>query len=420
MEAGRGAATPERLQAHMRAVARQQYDAVLVPPFTLYFHPSDALPYLNYAIPDAADAAGRPLAAPLARLKAEFGIRRRRPRFEFVEAAFPGLGVALEAEGFVREARPQLMICRAEDVRDVPGPPGLAIETLDANAPLDAFREMLLLQRRAFGLPNADAVSEQDARWLRDGLGAGLVFVGRVGRMPVSASMFLDPQDGLTELVGICTLPSHRRRGLAGALTHAALRSAFARGVFVAFLSAADARAGRVYEAAGFAPFGNVLFALAEEGSARDFREASGAELAVARALVLEHAEGFDGPGVAHVRTDAEGLPGPYAAPDGCFLVVRESGEPAGCVAYKRLDPETCEVKRMFVRPALRGKGLARALMVELLARARAHGYRRVRLGTLRWMTAAQSLYRDLGFDEIPSYRPEEHADTVFFERALS
>ena len=79
--------------------------------------------------------------------------------------------------------------------------------------------------------------------------------------------MFLDPQDGLTELVGICTLESHRRRGLAGALTHAALRAAFARGVSVAFLSAADARAGRVYEAAGFTPFGNTVFAIAAEAA---------------------------------------------------------------------------------------------------------------------------------------------------------
>lgn len=419
MKAGGGAVTPERLQTHMRAVAREQYDAVPVPPFMLYFHPSDALPYLNYAIPDAPPGDAGALAAPLARLRAEFGIRRRRPRFEFVEAAYPALGRALEASGFVREARPQLMICRAEDVRDVPTLPGLAIETLDANAPLDAFCEMLVLQRRAFGLPNAEAVSEKDARWLRDGLAAGLAFVGRLRGKPVSASMFLDPKDGLTELVGICTLEAHRRKGLGGALTHAALCAAIARGVTVAFLSAADARAGRVYEAAGFTPFGNVLFVLAGDERARDIREAAGAEVPAARALVLEHAGGFEGPGAARVRADAEGLPGPYAAPDGCFLVVHEGGAPAGCVAFKRLDPETCEVKRMFVRPPLRGIGLARALMIELLARARTRGYRRARLGTLRWMTAAQALYRDLGFTEIPSYRAEEHADTIFFERPL-
>jgi GNAT superfamily N-acetyltransferase len=419
MKAGSGNATPERLQDHMRAVARQQYDRVSIPPFALYFHPSDALPYLNYAIPEETPGDAAALAAPLARLRAEFGIRRRRPRFEFVEAAFPKLGPALEASGFMREARPQLMICRAEDLRDLEAIPGLAVDTLDARSSLDAFREMLRLQRHAFGLSDPEAVSEQDARWLRDGLGAGLAFVGRLNGKPVSASMFLDPKDGLTELVGICTLEAHRRRGLGGALTRAALAAAFARGVSVAFLSAADARAGHVYEKAGFTPFGSVLFVLDKDEKAPDIRQATGDELAAARTLVLEYDEGFEGTGVARVKADAEKLPGTYAAPDGCLLVLHDGGEPAGCVAYERLDPETCEVKRMYVRPPLRGKGLARALMVELLARARTHGYRRARVGTLPWMTAARTLCCNLGFEEIPSGRAEEHANAIFFERPL-
>jgi ribosomal protein S18 acetylase RimI-like enzyme len=264
MEARTSVATPERLQAHMRAVARQQYDAVRVPPFTLYFHPSDALPYLNYAIPDEAPGDGASLAEPLARLKAEFVRRGRRPRFEFVGAVFPALAGALEASGFEIEARPQLMVCTPDGLRDVPAVPGVTVETLPSTGPLDAFREFLLVQRRAFGLGDAGAVSDEDARWLREGLGAGLCFVGREGGRAVAVAMYLDPQEGLTELVGICTLESHRRRGLAGSLTHAALVSAFARGVSVAFLSAADARAGRVYEAAGFTPFGNTVFAVAK------------------------------------------------------------------------------------------------------------------------------------------------------------
>ena len=247
----------------MRAVARQQYDAVSVPPFTLYFHPTDALPYLNYAIPDETPGDAASLAEPLVRLRAEFASRGRRPRFEFVEAVFPGLGPALEASGFEIEARPQIMVCRPEDLRAVPPVAGLSIETLSATSPLDDFRGFLDLQRRAFGLPDAGAVSEADARWLRDGLGAGLCFVGRIGGAAVSVAMFLDPHDALTEVVGICTLKAFRRRGLGGALTHAALEAAFGRGVAAVFLSAADARAGHVYEAAGFTPFGKTVFAVA-------------------------------------------------------------------------------------------------------------------------------------------------------------
>jgi GNAT superfamily N-acetyltransferase len=258
-------ATPERLQEHMRAVARRQYDAVRVPPFTLYFHPSDPLPYLNYAIPDETPGTAAALAAPLARLRAEFALRKRKPRFEFVEEVFPALAGTLEASGFVREARPQLMLCRPSARRRPEEVPGLSIEALSSASPVEAFREFLKVQRLAFGLPEAGAVSLADARWLRDGLGEGLALVGRLGGVPVSVSMFLDPSDGLTELVGICTLEPHRRRGLGGALTYAALEAAFARGVAVAFLSAADAEAGRVYEAAGFARYGNVLFMVARD-----------------------------------------------------------------------------------------------------------------------------------------------------------
>ena len=89
-------------------------------------------------------------------------------------------------------------------------------------------------------------------------------------------------------------------------------------------------------------------------------------------------------------------------------------------MAFKKLDGETCEVKRMFVEPAYRKRGIARALMLRLLERARERGYRRVRLGTLHTMTAAQALYRDLGFVEIPRYRPDEHTDTMFFEKNLT
>jgi GNAT superfamily N-acetyltransferase len=261
------AATPGRVQAHMRAVARQQYDAVSVPPFTLFFHPSDPLPYLNYAIPDVPDAAARTLAAPLARLRAEFEARGRTPRFEFVEAVFPGLADALAAAGFAIEARPQLMLATPESRRTPPPVSGLGIDVLTAVSPLDAFREFLVVQRRAFGMGDAGAVSDEDARWLRNGLAGGRCFVGRLGGHAVSVSMVLDPQDGLTEVVGVCTLEPHRHRGLGGALTAAALTWAFSGPASAAFLSAADARAGRVYEAAGFAPFGNTVFAIARDAA---------------------------------------------------------------------------------------------------------------------------------------------------------
>lgn len=255
--------TPERIQAHMRAVARGQYEAETIPPFTAYFHPTDPLPYLNYAIPDEPPGDAASLAAPLALLRNAFRNRGRQPRFEFVEAVYPRLEATLAASGFSIEARPQLMVATPANRQAVPAVPGLTVQTLSRESSLASFVELLRVQRRAFGMGDSAAVTEKDAAWMRDGLAQGGCLVGRLGEEAVGIATFLDPRDGLTELAGIGTLEAHRRKGIGAALTAAALDAAFAAGASAAFLSAADARAGRVYEGAGFAAFGNVVFATA-------------------------------------------------------------------------------------------------------------------------------------------------------------
>ncbi len=417
-----------RIQAQLRAVALRQYETVSVPPFTLFFHATDPLPFFNYAIPDPSAAAFEDLAASLSRLRAEFGTRRRVPRFEFVEACAPSLAAALEAHGFILENRAQLMVCplgsERGSERTAPALAGLDVETLDARTPLEKLALFLDVQRRAFGLPSLKPATREEARSLCDSLGDGFALLGRIGGRPVATAMIQPGGDGLAELVGVATLEEFRRRGIGGALSFEAVRVAFGRGVSLVFLSAADARAGRVYEAAGFSPAGHSLFyqTLEDPEPVLEVREAAGTRLIeAARELILGHAAGLgDVPGVARVRTDAASLLGAYAPPEGALLVATLAGNPAGCVAFKKLDGETCEVKRMFVDPAFRKRGVARALMVRLLEEASRRGYRRVRLGTLHTMTAAQALYRDLGFVEIPRYRPDEHTDTMFFEKNLT
>jgi GNAT superfamily N-acetyltransferase len=360
----------ERIQAQMRTVARHLYEAVPVPPFTLFFHATDPLPYFNYAIPDGPGAASRNLTAPLDRLESEFRARRRVPRFEFVEACAPRLAEALEAHAFALENRAQLMICRRGKERAAPTVRGLDIATLDAATPLEEFVVFLDVQRRAFGLPYGRPPSDEESLSLRETLGDGFAFLARIAGEPVATAMIQPQHEGLTELVGVATLEAFRRRGIGGFLSFAAVRAAFLRGVSLAFLSAADARAGRVYEAAGFSPAGHSLFYRRPEDPepSLEIREATdAASLELARTLVLGHAAGLgDVPGVEGVRADASALPGPYAPPAGALLVATLAGNPAGCVAFKRLDGKTCEVKRMFVDPAFRKRGIARALMIQL------------------------------------------------------
>jgi GNAT superfamily N-acetyltransferase len=139
------------------------------------------------------------------------------------------------------------------------------------------------------------------------------------------------------------------------------------------------------------------------------------------RRLVLEHAAArATTPGVEFMRADALGLPGPYVAPRGGLWLARAGDEGIGCVALRPLDTGTAEVKRMYVTPAWRGRGVGRALLESLLAAARKRGYATLRLGTLDDMLAAQALYQSLGFAPIARYRPDELVDTRFFELSLT
>ena len=119
------------------------------------------------------------------------------------------------------------------------------------------------------------------------------------------------------------------------------------------------------------------------------------------------------------MRVDADQMPGAYVAPRGALWIAASGASGVGCVALRPLDTVAGEVKRMFVDPEWRGRGVGRALMEAVIGGARERGYRTLRLGTLHEMTTAQELYRSLGFAPIPRYRPDELTDTRFYELSL-
>ena len=142
------------------------------------------------------------------------------------------------------------------------------------------------------------------------------------------------------------------------------------------------------------------------------------AEYAASLGFSLDY-QGFDG--------ELEGLPGAYAlAEGGALLLARAGGAPVGAVALRRLDNQTCEMKRLYVRPGHRGartaqgQSIGRALAEAIVAIARGRGYARLRLDTIASkMQAAVRLYHSMGFVDIAPYYKSPVPDTVFMELIL-
>lgn len=94
-------------------------------------------------------------------------------------------------------------------------------------------------------------------------------------------------------------------------------------------------------------------------------------------------------------------LPGDYAEPDGRILLAWKKGAVVGCAAIRKVDDLSCELKRLYVRPAARGTHTGRRLVERLICEARRAGYSRMCLDVLPEFLTAQKLYESLGF--LPS-----------------
>ncbi len=148
---------------------------------------------------------------------------------------------------------------------------------------------------------------------------------------------------------------------------------------------------------------------------------ATPADVAVARVLFEEYAATIGG----HLcfqsfQRELVELPTMYGPPDGSLLLATVDGEPAGCVAIRRMEEGVCEMKRLYVRPAYRGTGLGRLLAEAAMESGRRLGYGTMRLDTLTTMTSAQALYRRLGFRERAPRTESGAEQAIHMDASLS
>ena len=248
----------ERLQDSMRHAARERYTSVHVPPFTAYFHPFDAMVYLNYAIPDG-PVTGDTREA-LRKLRAEFEARQRVPRFEYVDALAPELAGMLRDAGYRQEAEARLMVCTRDSYVPFQGPEGLTLSVLSPDSPREELREFCATTHLGFNPGEPRTVGDEEVSKMSADLKDGRAFLARMNGQPVAGGLFTPPHEGTSELAGVATLQEWRGRGIGAALVSRATGEAFSRGVEVLFLSTITEEAGRLYERVGFRFLTRMLF----------------------------------------------------------------------------------------------------------------------------------------------------------------
>ena len=104
-----------------------------------------------------------------------------------------------------------------------------------------------------------------------------------------------------------------------------------------------------------------------------------------------------------------------------CVVLAEDDETPLGCGAFKELDQNMVEVKRMFVLEVQRGRGIAKTILAELEAWASEKGYAGIRLETGKKQPEAMALYQAAGYQKIPNYGPYAGIEnSVCFEKAIS
>ena len=149
-------------------------------------------------------------------------------------------------------------------------------------------------------------------------------------------------------------------------------------------------------------------------------RPAIGADIPHVQQMLREYVK-WIGLDLAFQEIDAELdlMPGDYAPPLGALFVAVEGDRYLAMIALRPLEGAVAEMKRLYVRPEARGRGLARRLIARLCEEAKRLNYTELRLDTLPMMGEAQALYEACGFVDIEPYYETPIAGTRFMAKKI-
>ncbi|MFZ4240286.1 GNAT family N-acetyltransferase [Streptomyces murinus] len=225
--------------------------------FVVGFDPTTTSPYVNYATPVPG---AEPTDADVADLIAAFRTRGLLPRLEFAPDSAPAVEPALRRAGFTTEAVHEYLVCTPATLT-VPG----ARVRVEAPVTDEDYVAIDTALSEAFGGEWAPS-PEGAARLRRTEEGGGAVrFVRAEDGSCAGGALCSAPAEGTAELAGVGTLPGHRGRGIAAAVTAALAETLFARGARTVWLEYSGAGSRRVYERVGFRPGGTRMY-LRHEG----------------------------------------------------------------------------------------------------------------------------------------------------------
>ena len=143
-------------------------------------------------------------------------------------------------------------------------------------------------------------------------------------------------------------------------------------------------------------------------------------EIAGAKKLIIEYTEWLNQDlSFQDIDDELRHFPKKYSEPDGSFIIAKDGTLTVGCVGFRKLEENICEMKRLYVIDAYKGMGIGKILVEKIIAEAAQKNYKKMRLDTINTMKAALNIYYQSGFYEIEAYYHNPHDNIVYLEKEL-